>query len=187
MESAGDSPQGKSDVVQSRQDGGFYPTRGRWRPRRTERERQRETRKLNGECSVVEGPPGVSTGTTKAKVRCAVTSEIQSPTRLQISGPWGDVVEAQCQLRTLSGIYRPPFTGPHFAVRRCWRGPFRASFPCAIHRARVFCVVHRVLERSISSFTRKSMPLWFTHVFYGRCGCCVAKWFSQRTFSNHAN
>jgi hypothetical protein len=28
-ESAGDSPQGKSDVVQSRQDGGFYPTRGR--------------------------------------------------------------------------------------------------------------------------------------------------------------
>ena len=27
--STGDSPQGKSDVVQSRQDGGFYPTRGR--------------------------------------------------------------------------------------------------------------------------------------------------------------
>jgi hypothetical protein len=48
-ESAGDSPQGKSDVVQSRRrDGGFYP----WprlrlphpRPCRTERERKRERR-----------------------------------------------------------------------------------------------------------------------------------------------
>jgi hypothetical protein len=56
-ESAGDSPQGKSGVVQSRRDGGFYllyPTG----TRRTERERKRETRKLNGECSVVEGPSG---------------------------------------------------------------------------------------------------------------------------------
>jgi hypothetical protein len=39
------------------------------------RETKRETRKLNGECSVVEGPPGVSTGTTKAEVRCAVTRD----------------------------------------------------------------------------------------------------------------
>jgi hypothetical protein len=72
------APQGKSDVVQSRQDGGFYPTRGR--VARNERQRERETRKLDGESSVGEGPSGVSTGTTTAKVRCAVTSEIQSPT-----------------------------------------------------------------------------------------------------------
>jgi hypothetical protein len=44
-ESAGDSPQGKSGVVQSRQDGGFYPTRGRTaavshRTRETKRERR---------------------------------------------------------------------------------------------------------------------------------------------------
>jgi hypothetical protein len=71
-------------------------------PHRT-RDTKRDTRKLNGECSVVEGPSGVSTGvtfppiphqtictgTTKAKVHCAVTSVIQSPTRLRISGPWG--------------------------------------------------------------------------------------------------
>jgi hypothetical protein len=39
-------------------------------PCRTERDRQtkRGTRKLDGECSVVEGPSGVSTWTTKAKV-----------------------------------------------------------------------------------------------------------------------
>jgi hypothetical protein len=42
----------------------------RERQRERERERERETRKLDGECSVVEGPSGVSTGTTKAKVRC---------------------------------------------------------------------------------------------------------------------
>ena len=41
-ESAGDSPQGKSDVVQSRQDGGFYPTRGR--VAQNEREKKRERR-----------------------------------------------------------------------------------------------------------------------------------------------
>jgi hypothetical protein len=52
------------------------------RPCRTERERKRErreTRTLNGECGVVEGPSGVPTGTTKAKVRwpprCAATSD----------------------------------------------------------------------------------------------------------------
>ena len=50
------------------------------------RETERETRKLNGECSVVGGPSGVSR--TKAKVRCAMTPVIQSPTRLRISGPW---------------------------------------------------------------------------------------------------
>ena len=114
------------------------------------RETERETRKLNGGCSVVGGPSGVSTGRQKpvryglatisqvfvlrvprwsiarrAKRNAsdarlffllfskapgvwglvrglvlAVTSVIQSPTRLRISGPWGDVVEAQCQLRT---------------------------------------------------------------------------------------
>jgi hypothetical protein len=60
-ESAGDSPQGKSDVVQSRQDGGFYtpPAAVSHRTRETER----ETRKLNGECSVVGGPSGVSNST----------------------------------------------------------------------------------------------------------------------------
>jgi hypothetical protein len=41
-ESAGDSPQGKSDVVQSRQDGGFYPTRGRGRVAQNERDRERD-------------------------------------------------------------------------------------------------------------------------------------------------
>jgi hypothetical protein len=40
--SAGDSPQGKSDVVQSRQDGGFYPTAAvSHRTRETKRERER--------------------------------------------------------------------------------------------------------------------------------------------------
>lgn len=42
-ESAGDSPQGKSDVVQSRQDGGFYPTRGRVAQNERDRERDEET------------------------------------------------------------------------------------------------------------------------------------------------
>ena len=70
------------------------------------RETERETRKLNGECSVVGSVWNVHR-TTKAKVRCAVTSVIQSPTRLRISGPVGDVVEAQCQLRTRTCIYRP--------------------------------------------------------------------------------
>ena len=42
-ESAGDSPQGKSDVVQSRQDGGFYPTRGRAAQNERDRERDEET------------------------------------------------------------------------------------------------------------------------------------------------
>jgi hypothetical protein len=64
-ELAGDSPQGKSDVVQSRQDGGFYPTRGR--VAQNERERERETRQLNGECSVVEGPSGVPQGRQKPR------------------------------------------------------------------------------------------------------------------------
>jgi hypothetical protein len=40
-ESAGDSPQGKSDVVQSRQDGG--PTRGRVAQNERDRERDEET------------------------------------------------------------------------------------------------------------------------------------------------
>ena len=68
-ESAGDSPQGKSDVVQSRQDGGFYmyPTRGR--VAQNERDTQRETRKLNGGCSVVGGPSGVSTGRQKPSTK----------------------------------------------------------------------------------------------------------------------
>jgi hypothetical protein len=39
----------KSDVVQSRQDGGFYPTRGRVA------QNERDARKLEGESSVVEG------------------------------------------------------------------------------------------------------------------------------------
>ena len=67
-ESAGDSPQGKSGVVQSRlRDGGgfvFYPTRHAPPAvvsHRT-RETERDARKLNGECSVVGGPSGVSTG-----------------------------------------------------------------------------------------------------------------------------
>jgi hypothetical protein len=64
--------------VQSRQDGGFYPTLGR--VAQNERDRERETRKLNGGCSVVGGPSGVSTGRQKPKARCAVTSVIQSPT-----------------------------------------------------------------------------------------------------------
>ena len=38
-----DSPQGKSDVVQSRQDGGFYPTRGRVAQNERDRERDEET------------------------------------------------------------------------------------------------------------------------------------------------
>jgi hypothetical protein len=42
-ESAGDSPQGKSAVVQSRQDGGFYPTRGRVAQNEREKERDEET------------------------------------------------------------------------------------------------------------------------------------------------
>ena len=42
-ESAGDSPQGKSDVVQSRQDGGFYPTRGRVAQNERDKERDEET------------------------------------------------------------------------------------------------------------------------------------------------
>ena len=42
-ESAGDSPQGKIDVVQSRQDGGFYPTRGRVAQKERDRERDEET------------------------------------------------------------------------------------------------------------------------------------------------
>ena len=42
-ESAGDSPQGKSDVVQSRQDGGFYPTRGRVAQNERDSERDEET------------------------------------------------------------------------------------------------------------------------------------------------
>ena len=41
-ESAGDSPQGKSDVVQSRQDGGFYPTRGRVAQNERDKERGEE-------------------------------------------------------------------------------------------------------------------------------------------------
>jgi hypothetical protein len=61
--------------VQSRQGGGFYPTRGRVAQNEKDK---RETRKLNGECSVVEVPPGVPQG-DKAKARCAVTSVIQSP------------------------------------------------------------------------------------------------------------
>jgi hypothetical protein len=54
-------------------------TRGRVAQTHRTRETKRETRKLNGECSVVGGPSGVSSssGTTKAKVRC-VTSEIQT-------------------------------------------------------------------------------------------------------------
>jgi hypothetical protein len=45
--SAGDSPQGKSDVVQSprqsRPDGGFYPTRGRVAQNERDKERDEET------------------------------------------------------------------------------------------------------------------------------------------------
>jgi hypothetical protein len=94
-ESAGDSPQGKSDVVQPRQDGGFDPTRGRVAQNERDRERDEETGR---ECGAVEGPSGVSTRTTKAKVRW------KARTRLRISKPWGDVVEAQCQQRTRSWI-----------------------------------------------------------------------------------
>jgi hypothetical protein len=74
------------------------------------RETKREARKLNGECSVAEGPSGVSTGRQKPRsvAPCfLLPSVIQSPTRLRISGPWGDVVEAQCQQRTRSTICRP--------------------------------------------------------------------------------
>jgi hypothetical protein len=38
-----------------------------------------KTRKLVGERGVVEVPSGVPTGTTKAKDRCAVSSEVQKP------------------------------------------------------------------------------------------------------------
>jgi hypothetical protein len=41
--STGDSPQGKSDVVQSRQGGGFYPTRGRVAQNERDKERDEET------------------------------------------------------------------------------------------------------------------------------------------------
>jgi len=74
--------------VQPRQGGGFYPTRGRVAQSERDKERDKETER---ECSVVEGLSGVSTGTAKAKVRCAVTSVIQSPVRLRISGPWGEL------------------------------------------------------------------------------------------------
>ena len=42
-ETAGDSPQGKSEVVQSRQDGGFYPTRGCVAQNERDKERDEET------------------------------------------------------------------------------------------------------------------------------------------------
>jgi hypothetical protein len=74
-ESAGDSPQGKSDVVQSRQDGGFYPNRGRG----AQNERNRDIRGNWTGSAVVEGPSGVSTGRlTKAKVRWAVTPRFKA-------------------------------------------------------------------------------------------------------------
>ena len=43
-----------SGVVQSRQDGGFYPTRGRVAQNERDRERDEE---LNGECSVLSVAP----------------------------------------------------------------------------------------------------------------------------------
>jgi hypothetical protein len=65
----------KSDMVQSRQDCGAMSHRMQERDKETEG--PRETRKLDGESSVVEGLSGVSTGTTKAKARCAVSSEFR--------------------------------------------------------------------------------------------------------------
>jgi hypothetical protein len=85
VESAGDSPQGKSIVVQPRQDG-FYVLRST--PpclAQNERDKERDERKLDGACSAVEGPSGVSTGATKAKVRVARYPQ-KSPTRLRILG-----------------------------------------------------------------------------------------------------
>jgi hypothetical protein len=42
-ESAGDGPQGKSGGMQSRQDGGFYPTRGRVAQNERDTQRDEET------------------------------------------------------------------------------------------------------------------------------------------------
>jgi hypothetical protein len=56
-------------VVQSRQDGGFYPTRGR---AAQTRETKRKTRKLNGECSVVEGP-------SRVRLECPQDDKSQGP------------------------------------------------------------------------------------------------------------
>jgi hypothetical protein len=73
--SAGDSPQGKSDVVQlqSRQDGGFYPYPTRGRAAQNERDRERDEETERGvQCSW--GSVWSVHRTTKAKVRCAVTS-----------------------------------------------------------------------------------------------------------------
>jgi hypothetical protein len=66
------------------EDGGFclfYPTAAHACGRDAQNERDREThreRRASWECSAVEGPSGVSTGTTKAKAHCAVTSVFRS-------------------------------------------------------------------------------------------------------------